>query len=485
MMKSLLALIGCTFMFISSQSLHPKRRCVFQANPKHSYRKAGNVTGSVEHCERTHCCVGYYLLINGQPEVKLQACSPIETSCPDATCKAILSLNNNVLKCMCNIDLCNHNITWEPELEQPQGAASHSKEYLKVAAVVFVTGAICFALVVAIWIHIKETKENQPKSVQDDSLTPPKTSEIECAAVALQQIVGCGHFATVWQGKYQGSVVAVKVFPVGCKQNFILEKEVYELPLMKHTGIVHFLGSGRKVDSGDCFLVLELAEYGSLHSFLCNHASNWMLSLKLCQSLSQGLSYLHTDLLRNGAHKPPVAHRDLSSSNVLVKADSTCVLSDFGCSSVLSSYRDRPRWQSNTTVRQLGTLHYMAPEILEGAINLSCDGSLLQADVYSLGLLLWEIVTRCSDLFEGDVPEHRLPYEFELGAKLKFETLLVYVAHLENRPSIPEHWEHIPLGCTLQKLVTGCWDQEPDARFTAQYVLNKLLSLPADSSQSF
>lgn len=50
---------------------------------------------------------------------------------------------------------------------------------------------------------------------------------------------------------------------------------------------------------------------------------------------------------------------------------------------------------------QLGTLRYMAPEILEGSVNLSNTWCLLQGDIYALGLLLWEIWMRCSDLFEG------------------------------------------------------------------------------------
>lgn len=77
------------------------------------------------------------------------------------------------------------------------------------------------------------------------------------------QIVGHGHFATVWQGMYQGSVVAVKVFPTGWKQRFIMEREVYELPLMKHDGIIHFLGAGTELDGGSGLLVLEFAEYVS------------------------------------------------------------------------------------------------------------------------------------------------------------------------------------------------------------------------------
>ncbi len=44
----------------------------------------------------------------------------------------------------------------------------------------------------------------------------------------------------------------------------------------------------------------------------------------------------------------------------------------------------------------------MAPEVLEGAVNLrDCEASLKQIDVYSLGLVLWEIASRCSDLYQG------------------------------------------------------------------------------------
>lgn len=73
------------------------------------------------------------------------------------------------------------------------------------------------------------------------------------------QIVGSGHFASVWQGSYQGTTVAVKVFPTWCRQEFTAEREVYGLPHLVHSGIAHFLGAGRKSDSGDCVLLLELA----------------------------------------------------------------------------------------------------------------------------------------------------------------------------------------------------------------------------------
>lgn len=52
-------------------------------------------------------------------------------------------------------------------------------------------------------------------------------------------------------------------------------------------------------------------------------------------------------------HKPPVAHRDLSSFNVLVRADGTCALSDFGCSTILRSCSgpQRQTYTRDTMVR--------------------------------------------------------------------------------------------------------------------------------------
>lgn len=52
---------------------------------------------------------------------------------------------------------------------------------------------------------------------------------------------------------------------------------------------------------------------------------------------------------------------------------------------------------------QVGTVRYMAPEVLEGAVNLrDCESALKQVDMYALGLVYWEIFMRCTDLFPGE-----------------------------------------------------------------------------------
>ncbi|XP_028443900.1 anti-Muellerian hormone type-2 receptor-like isoform X3 [Perca flavescens] len=381
------------------------------------------------------------------------ACDIVEKYCPDVTCMPQACFKGCLIKCVCNI-------TWTPELAGLQPTYSYSQDKLKKAAVMILTGIVlCFLLLIvaAKWRSLFKKKKN-PSFLDDYSVSrlcscqTSKTSEIDVASIEIQQIVGNGDFANIYQGKYHGSTVCVKVFPAGWKTKFSAEKEVYELPLMKHAGgIVHFLGTGRKPD-GSWLIVLQFAECGSLHSYLCKHTTNWELSLKLCRSLSQGAAYLHSDLHRHGLHKPPVAHRDFSSSNVLVRADGTCVLCDFGCSTILRSCSGHRHWQSHKQ-------H-------------------MKGDIYALGLLLWEIWMRCSDLFEGGIaPQHLLPYESELGANVTLESLVQHVFHMDKRPSIPNHWGTLPQGSVLQELLTDCWDWDPDARLTAPCVTARLESL--------
>ncbi|KAM7006190.1 bone morphogenetic protein receptor type-2-like [Tautogolabrus adspersus] len=496
----LILAVECIVFCICSQSFLLKRRCAFQVSPQNNkYTAAGNVSGTVQLCENTQCCVGYFLIIDGQPKVDLLACDVAEKSCPDEICKAQTRFNGRLIKCVCNTDFCNNNITWTLETEVPQPTSSFSTDEIVNTAVIILVGivlALCCMIAAANWRGFFKEKKNPPP-FDDNSFTrlcscqTTQTSEIITSDIELQQIVSCGHFATVWKGEYHGFVVAVKVFPVGWKDKWTAEKEVYELPLMKHAGIVPFLGAGRKLDGGSWLMVLQFLEYGSLHSFLSKHTSTWMLSLKLCQSLSQGLSYLHSDLHSHDVHKPPVAHRDLSSFNVLVRADRTCVLCDFGCSTILRSCSGERQLQSPATKMeshaQLGTLRYMSPEILEGSINLINTWCLLQGDIYSLGLLLWEIWMCCTDLFQGDtVAHHLLPYESELGVKVTLENLIQHVCYMDQRPSIPRHWELLPQGSVLQELLADCWDCDPDARLTAQCVaerLDKLASLQSHFSQ--
>uniref|UniRef100_W5LRC2 receptor protein serine/threonine kinase n=1 Tax=Astyanax mexicanus TaxID=7994 RepID=W5LRC2_ASTMX len=302
---------------ISALPVAPERRCAFLASPRNTEKaqRAGNISGTVQHCARTYCCMGIFRLEHGGPTPDLLGCSITETSCPEASCRASAH-RQNYLSCVCSSDFCNINITLNNQAKQTQ--PSHTSDVLSASLFVIPGGALVILIFLLTVLGGKR----------------------------LVRVVARGHFADVRQGFFKGSSVALKVFPESNRQEFSKEKNVYLLPFMTHCGIVHCLGVGRM--GREFVLILELATQGSLNTFLSRTVSDWNSTLRLAQTVSQGLAYLHTELNKNGACKPAIAHGDLSSSNVLVKADGSCALCDFGCSVVLQGFRNCPGIQDHS-----------------------------------------------------------------------------------------------------------------------------------------
>ncbi|XP_037552993.1 bone morphogenetic protein receptor type-2 [Nematolebias whitei] len=180
-------------------------------------------------------------------------------------------------------------------------------------------------------------------------------------------------------------------------------------------------------------------------------------------------------------YKPAVSHRDLNSRNVLVKTDGTCVIVDFGLSMKLTGNRPtRHGEDENAAISEVGTVRYMAPEVLEGAVNLrDCESALKQVDMYALGLIYWEIFMRCTDLFPGEsVPEYQMAFQAEAGNHPTFEDMQVLVSREKQRPKFPEAWKENSLAVrSLKETMEDCWDQDAEARLTAQCAEERLAEL--------
>lgn len=80
----------------------------------------------------------------------------------------------------------------------------------------------------------------------------------------------------------------------------------------------------------------------------------------------------------------------------------------------------------------------MAPEVLEGAICFNRD-AFLRIDMYACGLVLWELVSRCSAA-EGQIDNYQLPFEEEVGTHPTLEDMQEYVVLKKCRPTIKETW---------------------------------------------
>lgn len=201
-------------------------------------------------------------------------------------------------------------------------------------------------------------------------------------------------------------------------------------------------------------------------------------------SIARGLSHLHTKIQKADMLKTCICHRDLNSRNILVKADLSCCLCDFGFAMKVNGsrydYQGEMILAETKSIYEVGTVRYMAPEILEGAVNLrDCETSLKQIDVYSLGLVLWELCMRCQDFYppEMQTPAYKAPFEAETGAHPSFDQMRSLVLQHKARPMFPVFWGGGVAAHASKEICEDLWDHDPDARLTSLCVEERLIEI--------
>ena len=233
-----------------------------------------------------------------------------------------------------------------------------------------------------------DTVDNSMSSGSGSGL-PLLTQRTVAKAIQLEQVIGSGRSGQVYVGVYQCEKVAVKKFSTRDEQSWFRESEVYSKVGLRHENVLVFLASDMVSEDGstELWLITQYHPHGSLYEFLASHTTDLVTTARMSLSVCRGLTYLHTHL-HGFSTKPAIAHRDLKSKNILVKQNRECCIADFGLSVVEGQERFLV-----TSVQ--GSKRYMAPEILMGAIDLRRFESLVEADVYAFGLVLWEVCSRC------------------------------------------------------------------------------------------
>ena len=111
-----------------------------------------------------------------------------------------------------------------------------------------------------------------------------------------------------------------------------------------------------------------------------------------------------------------------------------------------------------------------------------CESALKQIDVYALALVLWEITSRCDELYldypTQRSPDFKLPFETELGHSLKFDEMRHLVSVQQKRPSFPTEWDinNQAVSCIIHTMQES-WDQDSEARLTAACITARLNNL--------
>jgi TGF-beta receptor type-1 len=177
--------------------------------------------------------------------------------------------------------------------------------------------------------------------------------------------------------------------------------------------------------------------------------------------------------------KPAIAHRDLKSKNILVKRNGSCCIADLGLAVRYDSTSDSVDVAPNNRV---GTKRYMAPEVLDDSMNINHFESFKRADIYAMGLVMWEISrrTRNGNIWE----DYQLPYFDMVPSDPSIEDMRAIVCEKQMRPSISNRWVSHETLTQMASLMKECWRQNGAARLTALRIKKTLAVISGLAEES-
>ncbi|XP_046735488.1 activin receptor type-2A isoform X1 [Diprion similis] len=443
--------------------------------------------------KRNHCYVLWERnSTTGQTNIKLKGCFLDNKDCYDkAQCIEKRNERTKLFFCCCDGNMCNQNYTWDPtqsplqtDDDHPDGErepvpVNDEQHYITIVVSVSIPMLLlAFILLSLYWFYRqrKLTYFNEVPTLEPLPLPQPSPN-LGLRPIQLLEIKARGRFGAVWKAQLKNDVVAVKVFPIQDKQSWQSEQEIFKLAHMDHEDILRYIGVEKRGDNlqAEFWLITAYHEKGSLCDFLKANVVTWPEMCKIAESMARGLMHLHEEIPANKAdgYKPAVAHRDFKSKNVLLKADMSACIADFGLALIF--HPGKPCGDTHGQVEIVGTRRYMAPEVLEGAINFTRD-SFLRIDMYACGLVLWELASRCT-VQDGPIGEYRLPFEEEVGLHPTLEDMQESVVVKKERPLILETWRKHPGLLSLCDTMEECWDHDAEARLSASCVMERVVTL--------
>ncbi|RZF33320.1 hypothetical protein LSTR_LSTR007665 [Laodelphax striatellus] len=389
---------------------------------------------------------------------------------------------NGTKFCCCTANLCNRNVSVRlpppplPLRPTTASASAHSELSGKDTRLIIVACCITLTIGAIGLIAVCRSSRRKPPPLSD-SVRLVENAPTE-RPIKLIEIIGQGRYGSLWRGMDRdGQVLAVKAFQPHLRQIFVNERDIFQLPFMNIPALVSYYGYQESATQLD--LLLLYCGLGCLQDYLKTHVLDSTVFCRMASSIARGLAHLHTEIRQGDKFKPCVCHRDLNTRNILVKDDLSCCLCDFGLAVQVGNV-GRGDDSARKSISDVGTLRYMAPEVLEGAVNLrDCESSLKQIDVYAAGLVLWELGTRCSDLYvdNATVVPYAMPFQEEVGLQPSFEQMQVMVSRNKARPLFPALWRSASeCGAVrlLKETIEDCYDQDAEARLTALCIHERL-----------
>src|SRR5271169_3377822 len=203
----------------------------------------------------------------------------------------------------------------------------------------------------------------------------------------IERLLGVGGMGEVYRARDArlGRSVAIKILPAAYSADsdrlHRFEQEARSASALNHPNIVTIYELGR--DGSSHYIAMELVEGKTLRELLVSSSLPMRKAIEIAAQIADGLTK---------AHEAGITHRDLKPENLMVSHDGFAKILDFGLAKFASSGGCRSDIYNLSTSQTpaglvLGTVGYMSPEQVSG------DGLDFRSDQFSLGLVLYEMVT--------------------------------------------------------------------------------------------
>lgn len=256
---------------------------------------------------------------------------------------------------------------------------------------------------------------SRPAEPDDDDEEPTNASVApRVPGYELLELLGKGGMGEVWRAR-QVSLsrnVAVKLLPsrFAKDKEFVarFDKEATALAALSHPGVVQIIDRGQAGDH--YFFVMELVTGINLREMMNAGKVTLRDALRIGAQIARAIDY---------AHEMKIVHRDLKPENILIDPRGHVKIADFGLAGMKGSERDIAL---TATAVAMGTVNYMAPEQRRDAKHVDH-----RADLYSLGVLLYEMLT-------GELPigRFKLPSQKVAGLDTRLDDVVCSL--LETEP---------------------------------------------------
>ncbi|KAE9585958.1 hypothetical protein Lal_00010183 [Lupinus albus] len=402
------------------------------------------IAASPRMCRSTPCPPDYYEMdqqkgLCNSPDSHL--CMPCSSHCPSEMYRKSKCTMTSDLVCEYNCTACSSPACFSNCSVIPVPASDLKKKNERiwsqqlpiiVAEIAFVLFIVCVVSISAV-LYVRyrlrnckcsattRPKEKSSSLQNENSKIRPDMEEFKIRRAQMftyeelesatggfkeESIVGKGSFSCVFKGVLKdGTVVAVKRAIISPSPNMPKNSKEFhtELDLLSRLNHAHLLNLlGYCEEGGERLLVYEYMAHGSLHQYL--HGQNkelkeqldWIRRVTIAVQAARGIEYLH------GYACPPVIHRDIKSSNILIDEEHNARVADFGLSLLGPA-------DSSSPLAELpaGTLGYLDPEYYRLHYLTT------KSDVYSFGVLLLEILSgrKAIDMQyeEGNIVEWAVP----------------------------------------------------------------------------